>query len=60
MTTQIESNQPKNTPHHEKEPDAIDQIVSNVLTEQRRKDAAKLAYDLSNNNDANNANINGM
>lgn len=31
----------------QKEPDAVDQIVENVLTEQRRKDAAKLAFELT-------------
>lgn len=31
----------------QKEPDAVDQIVENVLTEQRRKDATKLAFELS-------------
>lgn len=44
MTTKIESTTQSNHDlHKEKEPDAVDQIVANVLTEQRRQDASKLA-----------------
>lgn len=60
VTTKIETNNNKINELPKKEIDPIDQIVSNVLTDQRRKEATKLAFDLSNQKDLNNLGFNNL